>query len=117
MVYMTDNELGPGGFHDLPDDWRSGTEEFLSGVHTLIHDAMYTDALGRKRAGWGHSTAAEAVDLAASSGVRRLVLFHHEPAHDDSAVDALLERARARADRVSPGLTVEAAQEGMRLSL
>lgn len=117
LVYMTDNELGPGGSYDLPESWRTGTEEFLSGAHTLIHDAMYTDTLGRKRAGWGHSTATEAVDLAASSGVRRLVLFHHEPAHDDSAVDALLVAARTHAGRVGPGLIVDAAREGMRLSL
>ena len=41
------------------------------------------------------------MDLAAEAGCRRLILFHHEPEHDDDALDRLLDdtRAYARADR------------------
>ncbi|MGE5231699.1 MAG: MBL fold metallo-hydrolase, partial [Deltaproteobacteria bacterium] len=69
------------------------------------------------RAGWGHSTPGQAVDLAAEAGCRRLVLFHHDPENDDDAVDALVRDARACAALRSPGLEVEAASEGRRLSL
>ena len=117
LAYVTDNELGPGGQYDVPDDWRARFVQFLSGVHTLIHDAMYTEELGADRAGWGHSTATEAVEVAAESGVKRLVLFHHEPTHDDSDLDGLLARAQALAGGRCPGLQVDAAREGMRIRL
>src|SRR2546422_10321691 len=47
--------------------------------------------------GWGHSTFEEAVTLAAEAGVRRLVLFHHEPEHGDAEVEGLLAAARRAA--------------------
>jgi hypothetical protein len=46
-----------------------------------------------------------------------LILFHHEPEHDDDALDALLDDTRAYAARVAPALQVEAATEGMELLL
>jgi ribonuclease BN (tRNA processing enzyme) len=90
---------------------------FLEGVDTLIHDAMYAESIIAARAGWGHSTPGEAVDLAAEAGCRRLVLFHHDPENDDDAVDALVRDARAYAALKAPRLEVEAASEGRRLSL
>ena len=117
LAYLTDNELGAGGHYDLPEDWRTGLIERLRGVDTLIHDAMYAEAMIGARAGWGHSTPAEAVDLAAASGCRQLVLFHHEPEHDDDAIDTMLADARAYAKGRAPRLTVVAAAEGTSLTL
>ena len=51
------------------------------------------------------------------AGCRRLILFHHEPEHDDAAIDRLLDETRAFAARTAPGLEVEAAAEGMELPL
>jgi len=117
MAYLTDNELGPGGNYTVPENWRAGLVQFLDGVDTLIHDGMYSDELMAQRAGWGHSTPKQAVELAAECRARRLVLFHHEPEHDDEAIDQLLARARVDAKNLAPGLVVEAASEGMQLSL
>jgi phosphoribosyl 1,2-cyclic phosphodiesterase len=117
MAYVTDNELGPGGSYDVPADWRKGLVKFLHGVDTLIHDGMYSDELLATRAGWGHSTPAQAVELAKESGCRRLVLFHHEPEHDDEAIDRLLADTRARARASAPRLEIDAAREGMILNL
>jgi phosphoribosyl 1,2-cyclic phosphodiesterase len=117
MAYVTDNELGSGGSYDVPPDWRAGLVRFLSGVDTLIHDGMYPDELIEARAGWGHSTPTQAVALARECGTRRLVLFHHEPEHDDSQIDLLLERTRRDARKTAPTLVIEAAQEGMTLTL
>jgi phosphoribosyl 1,2-cyclic phosphodiesterase len=117
LAYLTDNELGSGGHYDLPETWREGLIERLRGVDTLIHDAMYAESMIEARAGWGHSTPAEAIELAAASGCRRLVLFHHEPEHDDGDIDAMLETARAYAKSVAPGLTIIAAAEGTTLPL
>lgn len=117
VAYVTDNELGPGGDYAVPPDWRARLVAFLSGADTLIHDAMYAESIIAARRGWGHSTPAEAVDLAAEAGCRRLVLFHHDPENDDEAVDALVRGARAYAKLRSPALEVEAATEGRRLGL
>lgn len=117
MAYLTDNELGEGGSYEVPDDWRRQLVRFLDGVETLIHDGMYSDALLAQRAGWGHSSPRQAVALAAECGARRLVLFHHEPENDDDEIDRMLEEARVDARAAAPGLTVDAAREGMRLNL
>ncbi|PYO79589.1 MAG: MBL fold metallo-hydrolase [Gemmatimonadetes bacterium] len=117
MAYVTDNELGPGGHYNTGPAWRKELVTFLRGVELLIHDAMYTPEELEEHRGWGHSTFEEAVALAGDAGVKRLVLFHHEPEHGDEAIDALLAAARRQAR--SKGLPAEvlAAQEGMTLTL
>jgi len=112
IAYFTDNELGSGGSYPVADDWRARVVEFLGGVDTLIHDAMYADEFIQYRAGWGHSTPRQAVELAAEARCARLILFHHEPEHDDDMVDTMLADARRYARTLAPKLTVEAAREG-----
>jgi ribonuclease BN (tRNA processing enzyme) len=77
----------------------------------LIYDASYTDAEYRSRVGWGHSTWQAGVNLADAAAVGQLVLFHHDPSHDDDVMDAI---AGAAADR-RPGTLV--AREGMTLAV
>lgn len=117
LAYVTDNELGPGGSYDVPADWRTQLVAFLGGVDTLIHDAMYSQELIETRGGWGHSTPEQAVDLAAECGARHLVLFHHEPEHDDEALDRLLAKTQAHARSAARRLAVSAAMEGLVLNL
>jgi phosphoribosyl 1,2-cyclic phosphodiesterase len=117
VAYLTDNELGPGGNYEVTPDWRERLVRFCQGADTLIHDAMYLDQIIQARAGWGHSTPRQAVDLAAEARCAKVVLFHHEPEHDDDAIDRLLADTRVYAARVAPGLQVEAAADGMRFSL
>jgi phosphoribosyl 1,2-cyclic phosphodiesterase len=112
IAYLTDNELGPGGTYPVSEDWRRRLVQFLAGTDTLIHDAMYSDQFVQMRAGWGHSTPRQAVDLASEAECARLFLFHHEPEHDDATLDQLVADAREHARRVAPKLIVEAAAEG-----
>jgi len=117
MAYVTDNELGPGGHYETPASWRKDFVAFLKGVELLIHDAMYTPEELEEHRGWGHSTFEEAVALAGDAGVKRLVLFHHEPEHGDEAIDALVAAARRQARAKGLPAEVVAAQEGMTLTL
>jgi phosphoribosyl 1,2-cyclic phosphodiesterase len=117
MAYVTDNELGPGGHYQTPASWRKDLVAFLVGVELLIHDAMYTPEELEEHRGWGHSTFEEAVALAGDAGVRRLVLFHHEPEHGDEEIDALVAAARRQARAKGLPAEVVAAQEGMTLTL
>ncbi len=117
MAYVTDNELGTGGQYDVPASWRRDFVAFLKGVELLIHDAMYTPKELAEHRGWGHSTYEEAVSLAQDAGVEKLVLFHHEPEHDDTEMDALLASARKFAKKRGGSLEVTAAQEGKKVTL
>lgn len=117
IAYVTDNELGPGGTYGSAETWRKDFVAFLAGAELLIHDAMYTPAELEGHRGWGHSTAEEAVAIAAEAGVERLVLFHHEPEHGDAAIDELLAVARQQARHRGRPAEVLAAQEGMKLTL
>jgi ribonuclease BN (tRNA processing enzyme) len=117
MAYLTDNELGPGGHYHTTPSWRKELIAFLQGVELLIHDAMYTPEELEEHRGWGHSTFEEAVALAGEAGVKRLVLFHHEPEHGDEAIDALVAAARRQARAKGMPAEVVAAQEGMTLTL
>jgi phosphoribosyl 1,2-cyclic phosphodiesterase len=117
VAYVTDNELGAGGTYPVSPDWRERLVQFLAGTDTLIHDAMYSDQFIQQRAGWGHSTPRQAVDLAAQAECARLILFHHEPENDDTMMDQLVSDAREHARRVAPKLVVEAALEGGGFSL
>lgn len=115
VAYVTDNELGE--VHNYSAAWRDRLHGWLAGVHTLVHDTMYLDEELPQRRGWGHSTVTEAVELAAVTGARRLVLFHHDPGRTDDAVDAMLGVARDDAARRAPGLEVLAARDGLVLQL
>ena len=117
MAYVTDNELGGGGHYDVPGSWHRDFVTFLNDVDLLIHDAMYTPDELEEHRGWGHSTYEEAVTLAQDAGVKRLMLFHHEPEHDDKEMDALLAAARKFAKKRAGALEVMAAQEGMKVTL
>ncbi len=117
MAYVTDNELGGGGRYDVPASWRRDFVAFLKGVDLLIHDAMYTPQELEQHRGWGHSTYEEAVTLALDAGAKKLVLFHHEPEHGDEEMDGLLAAARKFAKTRGGSLEVDAAQEGMQVTL
>jgi phosphoribosyl 1,2-cyclic phosphodiesterase len=90
--------------------------ELCDGADLLIHDAQYTEEEYRAKATWGHSTVAYAVHVAAEAGAERLALFHHDPQHDDDALDRLLGEARAHGDagRLDD---VVAAREGLTIDL
>jgi phosphoribosyl 1,2-cyclic phosphodiesterase len=68
--------------------------ELCDGVDVLVHDAQYTPAEFAEKAHWGHCTTEYAVLVAKLSGARRLVLFHHDPAHSDDDLDRLAASAR-----------------------
>jgi phosphoribosyl 1,2-cyclic phosphodiesterase/CheY-like chemotaxis protein len=85
---------------------------FVDGADVLIHDAQYADNEYAAKRGWGHSTVEYAVDLAVRAGVKRLILFHHDPTHSDAWIRRQLARARRRAAAQHAVLDILAAAEG-----
>lgn len=49
----------------------------IEGVHTVYHEATYTDEYADKARARGHSTASQAARIALAAGAQRLVLGHY----------------------------------------
>jgi phosphoribosyl 1,2-cyclic phosphodiesterase/CheY-like chemotaxis protein len=96
MVYMTDHEpyhklLGESPHTKKLDD---EIDAFAKGTDLLIREAQYTDEEYVVKKGWGHSSTSDAVLSAVHAEVKRLVLFHHDPMHDDQQIDSMVEFCR-----------------------
>lgn len=110
VVFIPDDELrGPS----WGEATREATVEFCRGADVLIHDAQYLSAEMPLRWGWGHSTLAEACELAGEAEVGHLVLFHHDPTRSDEMLDAVQEEGRALLE--PRGIVCTAAYEGLTL--
>jgi phosphoribosyl 1,2-cyclic phosphodiesterase len=115
VAYLPDHEpVLAGRFDGRSLDWISGAS-IAANVDLLLHDAQYFEDEYEQRIGWGHSSVADAVAFTRAVGARRLVLFHHEPRHDDGSLERLEARAAALVgpDAERPTL----AREGMVIEL
>jgi phosphoribosyl 1,2-cyclic phosphodiesterase len=108
VIYATDTE----GY--VNTDQRLAA--FAKGADLLIHDAQYSEAhyLGQDgiaaTQGWGHSTPQMACAVAKTAGVKRLVLFHHEPRYSDDMITGLEAQAKTifpEATAAFEGLSIE----------
>jgi CheY-like chemotaxis protein/phosphoribosyl 1,2-cyclic phosphodiesterase len=122
LVYATDHEphegcpeseRGRGGVGPVHSEDRRHVE-FLAGADLVIHDSQYTDLEYPAKKGWGHTTVEWSVAYALAAGVKRLVLFHHDPLRSDDALDRVLATCQTRA---GASLDVIAAAEGQTLDL
>ena len=103
VAYVTDTCHKPG-------EPNREVLALMGGADIVIYDALFTDAEWPPYASWGHSTWEEGVRLARIAGCKRLVLFHHDPARTDRALDAIARQAAA----ALPGTVV--ASEGLVLA-
>ena len=87
IVYATDYEHGVR-------ESDATLCEYAQNADILICDAQYTPAEYEKHRGWGHSTWQNAVLLAREARAEHLMLFHHDPAHDDQTMMQITQDAR-----------------------
>jgi len=111
------NRLSSAQAKQIAADEQTGLVRFLHGSDILILDAQYTDKEYKTHVGWGHSSISSAVSLALEAEIQTLVLFHHDPHHDDEKVDAMLESARELVAKSRSSLEIVAAQEGSEIVL
>jgi phosphoribosyl 1,2-cyclic phosphodiesterase len=118
LCYLPDHEPAIGtDLERVPLDWISGAG-LADGADVLIHDAQYTEPEYRGTVGWGHSTFEDTLRFAQRAQAGRLLLFHHDPSHEDELLDRLLERTRAVwQDRGGDARQVEMAAEGTRFAI
>jgi phosphoribosyl 1,2-cyclic phosphodiesterase/CheY-like chemotaxis protein len=96
---------------------RAKLVEFLQGCDVVILDAQYTDEEYQQHIGWGHGSFSSVVSLALDADAHKLVLFHHDPNHDDEMIDKIVELARALVAKSGKTLEVEGAREGAEILL
>jgi len=108
--------LSPEQTRSRAQEARADLIEFLHGCAVLILDTQYTDDEYKSHVGWGHGSLSTAVSLALDAQVKKLVLFHHDPSHDDDAIDAMAATARHLVAVSGKKLEVEAAREGAETS-
>ena len=104
LAYLPDHEpaLGVPSFPSS-GRWTSG-HGLARDADILLHDAQYTAAEYPPRCGWGHSSFDHVVAFAELASVGQLVTFHHDPSHDDAALDRLHHAMTAMtAIRIEPG--------------
>jgi len=96
---------------------RAELVKFLQGSDILILDTQYTDEEYQAHVGWGHGSLTTAISLALDAAVRKLILFHHDPTHDDEMIDKMVQTARKLAAKSESYLEVEGAREGAEMTL
>ena len=99
LAFVPDNE---------PALQRDSGLAVAAGADVLLHDAQYTSEEYRSRVGWGHTGLDDLAAYVAEADPQRVLMFHHDPAHDD----AFLEEMRATAAELT-GREVELAREGL----
>ena len=104
IVYATDNEPGDALFD-------KNVRKLAAGADVLIYDAQYLPEEYERKRGWGHSHWREAISVVTESGAKDLVLFHHDPDHDDACLDKVVKEARDYYPRL------RAAAEGMQIEV
>ena len=123
LVYVPDHEPSLGTeLATIEPEWMSGYD-LARDADVLLHDAQYRDHEYPHHVGWGHSSLADTVEFANKAGVQNLVLFHHDPYHDDDELETLLIEARkiwpSQDDRIClacEGMTITLDESGVRLS-
>ena len=87
-AYITDTE-------HFPDRLDENVLWLSRDADVMIYDATYTDneyhSEKSSKVGWGHSTWQEAVKIAKAANVKQLVIFHHDPLHNDDFMDEIAQ--------------------------
>ena len=115
MVYSTDGE------HKQESEAETeSVVDFYRDADLVIFDAMYSMAETITiREDWGHSSNIVGVDLCQRASVKHYCMFHHEPAHDDDTIEAILQETIRYEEIVRDGepMKVSSAYDGLEIDL
>lgn len=89
FVYATDVELSQDDFVSTEEH-----EVVFRNADAIVLDSQYTVEEAYKKENWGHSAFCYAIDFAVHWGIKKIFLFHHEPAYDDKKLNSILQSAR-----------------------
>jgi phosphoribosyl 1,2-cyclic phosphodiesterase len=113
VIYSTDTELREEDFRRTPEN-----SDYFQDADLLVIDAQYTLGESLEKYNWGHSSFSLAADFAATWGIKRLVLFHHEPSYSDRKIESLFKNAEWYVEHLeSTGIRVFLAHEGLEIEV
>ena len=114
FTYIPDHEpaLSANGMI-MDKKWLSGFDLAFN-ADLLLHDAQFTSLEYKIKQGWGHCSMNDAAKFASLTGVKHLLLAHHDPAHTDDQLNELLADLKKRNDYP---FNYELAAEGMQIEL
>ncbi len=110
-------QLSAEQMQGIAADEHARLVQFLRGSDILILDSQYTDQEYQNHIGWGHGSISSVVSLALDAQVQTLILFHHDPSHDDNMVDTMVKSARELVAKSGKPLEVAGAQQGTEILL
>ncbi len=96
LCYIPDQELALGPPLSARDRPSLPGFDLAHDASLLIHDCQYTDEEYPSHVGWGHSRLGDVLAYAQVTEAERLLLFHHDPLHDDNQLDRLYAEAVSR---------------------
>ncbi|GGZ91875.1 MBL fold metallo-hydrolase [Algibacter mikhailovii] len=88
LVVCTDIEHGESVNQDIV--------AFCKDADLLVHDGQYTKEELLTRRGWGHSSYDQAIEVAEQAGVKKLIITHHDPEHNDVFLSKMEKACQAR---------------------
>ena len=101
IAYLSDHcPTKPGPGPDGLGEYHEAARLLTADCDLVFHDAQYTDDELPSRAAFGHASCGYAVRLAEVSRAKWLLLYHHDPARTDEAIDGLVARYQDRSVRV-----------------
>ncbi|MCX6121469.1 MAG: MBL fold metallo-hydrolase [Ignavibacteriales bacterium] len=91
--------------------------DFISEADFIVSEGQYTLEEYRSKIGWGHSPIESIVEFAIKANVKQLALYHHDPAHDDASIDALVKYTQKLLATQKSSIHCFGAAEGMEIQL
>ena len=116
LIFGSDAEFKLEDMDDI-----SSYLDYFRDADVLIFDTQYTFEEQLQKIDWGHSSASIATDIALKAGVKKLVLFHHDPSYDDEKLDEVHLRALRYKEMMDiagrTDLEIVMADEGLEIEL
>lgn len=114
FIYASD-----GSYNDPSPENMQKYFNFYQNADALVFDSHFDLIESFEKSDWGHSTSFIGVDIALNAGVKRLVLFHHDPESHDTRIQRLLDSTQRYLDHVAPDADLELvlAHEGLELTI
>lgn len=121
VAFIPDNEFLQG-YTGSPADVKRDSDivqphepllHFLDNVDLLIHEAQYLPGDYPSKIGWGHSNLASACSLTKLANVKKWIIVHHDPDHDDHALHAKYNLTRQILSEIDQRIPVIHGYDGL----
>jgi len=114
FTYIPDHEPALGSHGMIHNrKWTSGFD-IAADADLLYHDGQYTTQEYDARKGWGHSSFDHVLEFASLTGVKHLLIGHHDPTHNDTRLHEIFSEIKQKKDYA---FKFEMATEGMEFEL